>query len=154
MEQTDHKIDDIDLKILGELYQDSRQSYRELSEKMGMPEGTLYKRVSRLRDSGVLKRFTIDLDYTKLGYEITALISIRVDGQYLVEVENQISKDPGVMEVYDITGDFDALVIAKFKTREDLNALVKKIIAMPHVKRTSTTIALNIVKEEHWVEGL
>jgi DNA-binding Lrp family transcriptional regulator len=64
-----------------------------------------------------------------------------------VEVEEKLSKYEENMSVYDVTGDFDVVVIAKVKDREHLNKLVKGILTIPHVKRTVTSIALSVVKE-------
>ena len=50
------------------------------------------------------------------------------------------------------TGEYDAIVVAKFRNREELNNFVKKILSMPHIKRTYTMVVLNVVKEIHGVE--
>ncbi len=54
--------------------------------------------------------------------------------------------------VYDVTGEYDALMVAKFKDREGLNGLVKRVLAMNEVKRTYTMVVLNVVKETHKIE--
>ena len=60
----------------------------------------------------------------------------------------KISKDNHISEMYDITGDWDSLIIAHFKDRKDLNRFIKKILSMEYVERTNTQVALNIVKDE------
>jgi DNA-binding Lrp family transcriptional regulator len=50
--------------------------------------------------------------------------------------------------VYDITGEFDVAVAARFKTREKLNKFIKSILTIQHVKRTVTNVVLNVVKED------
>jgi len=52
------------------------------------------------------------------------------------------------MAIYDVTGDWDSIVIARFKSREDLNSFIKGILAQKYVDRTVTHIVLNVVKEE------
>ena len=77
---------------------------------------------------------------------------VQAEGTYLTDIENEIAKTANVVAVYDITGDYDATVIAKFKDRAGLNAFIKNLLAIPHIRRTVTNVALNIIKEDHGVE--
>ena len=146
------KIDELDRKIMREFQNDARQSYREIAEKLKIAEGTVYNRVNKLKDMGVIKRFIVDIDYSKLGYDLVAIIGIRTQGGHLPEIEKEISREKEVTTVYDVTGEYDAIAVAKFKDRSELNDLVKRINSLPNVERTNTMIALNTVKEEHGVE--
>ncbi|MCD6408844.1 MAG: Lrp/AsnC family transcriptional regulator, partial [Candidatus Verstraetearchaeota archaeon] len=103
--------------------------------------------IKKLESLGIIRGYTTLLDPYKLGFELTALILMQVDGAHIVEVEREIAKHREVCGVYDITGDFDILVIARFRTREELNNFIKSVLKLPHIKRTVTSIALNIVKE-------
>jgi Lrp/AsnC family transcriptional regulator for asnA, asnC and gidA len=146
------KVDETDLEILRELKKDARQSYREIAEKLKVAEGTVYNRVAKLRETGVLRGFMADIDYGKLGYDMTAIIGLKVGGGKLSQIEEKISKESNVSAVYDITGEYDALVVAKFQDRAGLNGLVKRLLAMPEVDRTYTMVVLNVIKEEHGVK--
>jgi DNA-binding Lrp family transcriptional regulator len=88
------------------------------------------------------------VDPVKLGYSLTALMLIQAEGSYLTHVENEIAKTANAVAVYDITGDYDAAVITKFKDRASLNAYIKNLLALPHIKRTVTNVALNVIKED------
>ncbi len=145
-------IDELDIKIIGILQENSRESYRDIANKLKVAEGTVYNRVNKLREDGVIRRFMVDVDFSKVGYELTVLVGIIVEGGHLPEIEKKISKDGNVSAVYDVTGDYDAIVVAKFKSRDDLNKFVKGLLAMPHVKRTYTMLVLNVLKEVHGVE--
>jgi Lrp/AsnC family transcriptional regulator for asnA, asnC and gidA len=145
------KVDDLDLMVIRELQRDARQSYREISEKLKVAEGTVYNRVGKLKEMGIIKGFIPDIDYSKLGYDLAALIGVMVEGGHLPEIEEKIAKEPNVTAVYDVTGEYDAIIVAKFKSRSSLNDFVKKILATKHVKRTYTMMVLNIMKEEHGV---
>jgi len=145
------KFDDLDTKIIRELQWDSRQSYRDISRKLEVAEGTVYNRVNKMRKSGLIKGFMVDIDYSQLGYDLTALIGITTEGGSLQDVEREISKEPSISALYDVTGEYDAVLVAKFRDREGLNTLVKKLLAMPEIKRTYTMVVLNVVKEEHGV---
>ena len=65
----------------------------------------------------------------------------------LFEVEKKIATDPSVHAVYDITGHFDVIVIARFKTRKSLDNFIKKIQTYDFVEKTETAIVLNTIKE-------
>jgi Lrp/AsnC family transcriptional regulator for asnA, asnC and gidA len=82
-----------------------------------------------------------------MGYALTAIIMIQVEGEHIVEVENEIAKESNVLSVYDITGEYDAIVFAKFRDNASLNGFLKKLLTERFIKRTTTLIALNAVKE-------
>ena len=146
------KIDELDLKIIKEFQADARQSYREIAEKLNIAEGTVYNRVSKLKDMGVIRKFIADINYAKLGYDLTVVIGLTVEGGHLGEIEEKISKKPNVSAVYDVTGEYDALIVAKFTERDSLNDFIKSILRLPYVKRTNTMLVLNVIKETHGVD--
>jgi len=146
------KIDKLDIEILIELQKDARKSLKEIAEKLDVAEGTVYNRINKLKRMGVIEKFIPVINHSKLGFDLTAIIGITAEGRHLVELEEIIAKEPNVTAVYDVTGEFDVITVAKFKTREDLSEFVKKIAGMKHVKRTYTMLVLNVVKETHAVE--
>nr|WP_206204937.1 MULTISPECIES: Lrp/AsnC family transcriptional regulator [unclassified Thermococcus] len=141
-------IDELDRKILSLLQKDARLSYREIAKELNVAVGTVYNRLKRLEEEGILKGFYPKLDYEKLGYELTAIIGIRAQGKRIIQIEREIAKDEHVLCVYDVTGEYDIIVIAKFKGREDMNRFVKKVLAIDGVEKTNTHVAMDIVKED------
>lgn len=146
------KIDDLDLRLISELRKDARKSFREIAEKLKVAEGTVYNRVGKLQELGVIKRFMVDIDYSQLGYDLIAIIGIIVEGGALPAMEKKFAEEPNVSAVYDVTGEYDALIVARFKDRDSLNDFVKRVLAAPEVKRTYTMLVLNVMKETHGVE--
>ena len=142
------KLDEYDIKILRELQRDARISYRELARKVGLSTTAVISRVKALEESGVIEGYTAIINPELIGYDITAIIEVVVSRGYLVEVEREIASDPSVVCVYDITGETDAIIIARFRNRRELSTFVKRILAMPHVDRTITHICLTRVKED------
>jgi len=142
----------MDLKIIRFLQEDSRKSFSKIADNLGIAVGTAYNRVKSLEDKGILKGYTIIVDPIKLGYGLTALILIQAEGQYLSEVEKELAKLDDVICIYDITGDFDIAVVARFRSRDMLNKFIKGILRKPHVIRTVTNVALNVVKEDFRVK--
>ncbi len=141
-------IDPIDLQILTLLQQDSRLSFNKIASQLGISVGTAFNHVKKLEKKGILQGYTILVDSAKIGYTLTALILVQAEGGHLASVEKAISKIANVVAVYDITGDYDAALITKFRDRTSLNAFIKTLMATPHVKRTVTSVALDVVKED------
>jgi len=141
-------LDEIDIKIIGLLQEDSRLSFNRIAKELGISVGTAYNRIRGLEEKGVLKGYTAIIDPVKVGYQLTAIILIQAEGKHLLEVESEIARMGNVISVYDITGEFDVAVIARFKDRFDMNKFIKALLKMPYVKRTVTNVVLNVVKED------
>jgi len=101
-----------------------------------------------MEKGGIIKGYAALLDHEKLGYELTVVSDITVSKGRLLEVETEIARLPNVCCVYDVTGLVDAIVIAKFKSREELSKFTKRLLALPYVERTNTHVVLTTVKED------
>ncbi|MFH0898227.1 MAG: Lrp/AsnC family transcriptional regulator [bacterium] len=140
-------IDEKDKKILSELMQNSRQSYREIAKKVELSTATVMHRVDELEKNGIIKKYTAHVDYEKLGFDVQVLIDLRVSKGKLFEVEKKIAKHPNISAVYDTTGEFDVTLVAKFKNRRAMDSFLKTIQTYEFVERTNTKLILNIIKE-------
>jgi DNA-binding Lrp family transcriptional regulator len=141
-------VDETSQKVLKEYLRDSRQSFREVARKIGVSSGTVANRIKELEKIGIIKKYSAQLEYEKLGYELTAITEIIIAEGMMIEVGNDIAKIKNAISVYNVTGDSDILVIAKFRTRQDLSDFTKTILKMPHVVRTKTHVVLNTLKED------
>jgi len=141
-------VDETDLKIMNLLQEDCRLSFNKVAAKTRISVGTAYNRIKSLETKGYVKGYSVLVDSAKLGYSLTAVIFVQIEGEHLSVVEKEIAQKSNVMAVYDVTGEFDAAVIAKFKDREDLSSFIKHIAALVHVKRTITNVSLETVKED------
>jgi len=141
-------IDEVDRKILTELLRDCRRSYRSIARRAGISVGTVLSRIHRLEKAGVIKGYSALLDHEKLGYQLTILAEITVSKGKLLEMEEAIGKLPNTCAVYDVTGSTDALVLAKFRSREELSRFTKSLLSMPFVDRSNTHVVLTTVKED------
>ena len=137
-----------DVSIIRVLQKNSRLSLRKIASTVSVSVATVMNRLNRLEAEGIVKKYSVYLDYEKLGFDLEALIEIRVSKGRLIEVERKIASHPNVFAVYDITGDFDVVVLAKFRNRRTLDVFVKKIQTYEFVERTETKIILNTIKEE------
>jgi DNA-binding Lrp family transcriptional regulator len=141
-------LDDLDKMILKELMMDARQSFRDLSKKTHASVVTVAQRVRKMEKAGVIKGYSAQVSSEELGYEITTVTEVIVSKGKLIEVERAIAKLPHVCAVYDVTGEEDSIIIAKFKNREELSKFAKEVLAIPHVERTNTHVVLNTTKED------
>ncbi len=137
---------DVDLEILKILSEDGRESYRKIAQDLNKSPVTIKSHVEEL-EKGIIKSYGAQLDYEKLGFDIIAIIELTVSKGKMLEVERMIAEDPNVFGVYDITGTYDALILARFRNRGDLSDMIKEIHTSPNVERTNTHLVLNVIKE-------
>lgn len=140
-------IDQLDSQILDILKEDSRLSLREISLKLGKSPGTIITRVENLQSQGILKRFAIIIDPAKLGYSLTAVILVQTSGR-TDSIKNTLCRIPNIISIYQITGDFDVVLIAKFKGNEEIALFIKQLSNISGVRRVVTDVVLDIIKEE------
>jgi len=141
-------LNEIDKKILETLLEDARYSSRHIAKRIGISVGTVLSRIKKMEEKGLIRGYSAILDQEKLGYQLTVLTEITVSKGKLLEMEEEIAKNPNVCGVYDVTGLTDALIIAKFKTREELGKFTKYLLSLPYLERTNTHVVLTTVKED------
>ena len=141
------KVDATDMQIIRSLQEDSRVSLRKLSQKTGVTSTMLRNRIATLEDQRIIRGYVPVLDGTKMGYAVTAVIMLQIEGGHLQEVEAEIARESNVVSVYDVTGEYDAIIFAKFRDNPSLNDFLKNLLTEKFIKRSSTVVALNAVKE-------
>jgi Lrp/AsnC family transcriptional regulator for asnA, asnC and gidA len=141
-------VDEIDRKIINLFQEDGRMSYRKIAKELDISIGTVHNRIDKLTKNGIIKKFTPVIDHEKLGYALTTVIGVRVKGGVLKNWEDRTAYHKNVLCVYDVTGEFDAILIARFKDTQELDQFVKGLLKEPDVQRTYTQTVLNIVKED------
>ena len=141
-------LDKTDERILKNLMVDARLSARQLALKLGISTVTVLSRIKKLEKEKIIKGYTALVDHEKLGYNLTAIIEIIAKKDKIIDMEVEISKIENVCGVYDITGNTDTLVIAKFKSRNELSEFVKGLATIPNIENTITHVVLNTTKED------
>ena len=122
-------------------------SLRKLAQKIGLTSNILNKRIKSLEREGIIRGYIPIINAAKMGFDVTAIIFVQISGERVLETENEIAKETNVLSVYDITGEYDAAVFAKFRDNTSLNSFLKKLLTNRFIKRTTTLIAINAVKE-------
>lgn len=141
------KLKEIDMEILRYLEKDARISLRKIAEELDVSPTTISNRVKNLKENGIIEKFGLKVDLPKLGYGLTAIINLKAHGSSIPQVVQKINDHPSVTHVYEITGDFDILVIGKFKNREEMNEEIKDLLRNPNIEETNTSVVLSTVKE-------
>ena len=136
-------VDKVDEKILEILKENARTTYVDIGKALGLSEGTVRNRIQALTDSGVIKRFTIELS---LGVGVRALIMISVDPRKpTLEISDKVLKLPGVEKIYEVTGEYDVVTVVSSSTIENLNRTIEEIRVIDGVVKTNTVIVLRTV---------
>ena len=110
---------------------------------------TILSRIKKLEEEKIIQGYSVRLNHELLGFDITAIIEIKTNKGKMLDIENEIAQNDNVVAVYDITGDADMMIIAKFKNRELLSEFIKKISAISNVENTLTHLVLNTIKEDN-----
>jgi DNA-binding Lrp family transcriptional regulator len=147
-EQLEMELNETDMKILQGLLDDARFSSRQIAKNVGVSVGTVLSRIKKMEGEGLIKGYSVILNHEKLGYELTVVTEITVSKGRLVEMEKEVAKISNVCCVYDVTGLTDAIIIAKFRNREELGHFTKRLLALPYLERTNTHVVLTTVKED------
>ena len=113
-----------------------------------MALGTVNSHIKNLEKEKIIKGYFADIDPEKIGFTLTATINLRIKKGKIMELQATIAKHPRVFGVYDVTGEWDSLVLARFKDREEMDSFIKTTLSQKNIQRTSTSLVLNTVKEE------
>ncbi|MFW6071015.1 MAG: winged helix-turn-helix transcriptional regulator [Candidatus Bipolaricaulota bacterium] len=139
-------------KILESLMEDGRKSIRKVAEDIGVSPSTVSNHLEDLLEDGVIKKFKPAIDYEKLGLDLTAITKIQAEGSEITKIVNRLKGEGSLTHVYEITGEFDILVIGKFDSRESMNREIKRMLNFSAVERADTSIVLNAVKEDSCID--
>ena len=122
------KPDNIDLKILSELSNDSSISVPHLSKKINVNSSVVYSRIKRLIKRKLIERFTIEINNKELGYAVKSLTGINMDSKKRDNIIEELFKIREVREISEVTGRFDILVTMYARNLENMHQLVSEQI--------------------------
>ena len=135
-------LDATDRDLLAALLEDARISQRGLAKRVGVAQGTITNRLRRLEGMGVIKGYTVLLDAESIGWTMTVITGLTIQKGSMIDVQQQIAADPRVFAVYDVTGDYDSMVLARVRGRKDLDDLTKTVFTLQGVQRSFTQVVL------------
>ena len=135
-----HRLDEVDEKIIAMLKNNARLSFIEIGRALNLSEGAVRRRVKRLVDLGVIKRFTVEIEK---GEAVRALTLISVEANTPTpEIAEKLASVKGVDTVYEVTGEYDAVALISVPGMLELNKCIEEIRGTEGVKATNTVIIL------------
>ncbi len=142
--------DNIDRAILAEIVDDSNVRAKELARRLGIHPNTLLARLKRLRQNGTIVKSTAIVDYGKVGYSTEVLMLIKVrTGKDWEERLKPLARLPCIVSLMFITGEYDALAMARIRNDKELTEMVRKIQENDVVANTLTQVVLDHWKRPH-----
>ncbi|RZH69535.1 HTH-type transcriptional regulator Lrp [Natrinema altunense] len=142
----------LDSDLVNELLDDGRASLRSLAEELDVSVTTVSNHLSDLEDEGVIEGYTPKVDYDAVGYDVTAIMQFKAEGNALPEITETLKDHRQMISVYEVTGDYDVIAIGKFQDTDDMNDQIKTLITDPDINQSNTSIVLNSVSENEQFE--
>lgn len=143
-------IDSLDMKIIRALQKDARKPIVRIAKEVDANEATVRRRINKLMRDGIIERFTVVLDYHKLGRVIKAFIGLRVEAAKLKTIAEHLAKHPDTQVVYRTSGDTDIVTEVIFEKMEDLNTFLEEELSLDGILGTIVTIVIGPYKRCPW----
>jgi Lrp/AsnC family leucine-responsive transcriptional regulator len=140
----------LDMKIIKALQVDARKPIIHVAREVGANEATVRRRINKLLKEGIIERFTVVLNYHKLGRAIKAFIGLRVQPAKLKEIVDHLSKHPDIQVLYRTSGDTDIFAEVIFEKMEDLKEFLEEELRLEGISGTMVTIVIGPYKRCPW----
>jgi DNA-binding Lrp family transcriptional regulator len=146
-------LDETDLSILERVEDDFDVSLETLAEELDLSKSAVHYRLNNLKESGVIQGITADVDPLAFGLELVAItdVSVTHEAGYSEELGQELLSLQGVEQVYYTMGDVDFVVISRIQTRDQLNNLIDRIVALDGVNETSSKFVMEEFDNERTV---
>lgn len=141
-------MDRIDTRILHCLTKDARMNASQISQQVNLSVSAVIERMKKMEASGLIRGYTAVIDERLAGYDVQALISIRLEHpKYNQEFARQMQNHERVLECFYITGDFDYIARISAGSTEELTKVLHDIKQIPGVSLTRTYVVLDNIKQ-------
>ena len=143
-------LDDQDLRLLERIEADFDASLEDLADELELSKSAVHYRLKKLRESGVVRGVTADVDPLALGLSMMMITEISVDHEsgYAEDIGTDLTELDGVAEVYYTMGDVDFVVVSRTQDREQMNELVDAIVSIDGVNETSSRFVMKELKTD------
>jgi DNA-binding Lrp family transcriptional regulator len=139
--------ENLDRKLLNKLLDDGRASLRSLGGDLDVSVTTVSNHISNLEEDGVIEGYAPVVDYGELGYDVTAILQLKVEGSALPDITDRLQEHTHMVTVYETTGDHDIIAIGKFTDTDHMNDQIKELLVDPDINESNTSVVLNAVAE-------
>jgi len=139
-----YEIDKTDLKIIEILIEDAKKPFTEVAKRAFVSQGTVHVRMNKLQEAGIVEKTTLKINYSKLGYDVTAFIGIYLQKSSLYEQVLEKLKDiPEITNVHYTTGNWSMFVKIHCRDTAHLKEVLhEKMQQVEGIERTETIISL------------
>ncbi|PSP72490.1 AsnC family transcriptional regulator [Halobacteriales archaeon QH_9_66_26] len=144
--------ENLDTELVNALLGDGRASLRSLADDLDVSVTTVSNHLADLEDEGVIRGYSPTVDYNALGYDVTAVIQLKVDGSALPDITERLREHQQMISVYEVTGDHDVVAVGKFRDTDDMNDAIKTLLADADIRESNTNVVLNAVSEHEQFE--
>jgi len=145
-------LDKLDTQILNLLQEDASLPIRALADRLHSSPATCQRRIAQLRESGVLLKEVAIVDRVRVGRPLTVFVSVELDKQndaLLRNFEKKMSAEGDVMACYEISGEFDFLLIVNSPSMESFHAFTREVFSSNNnVRNFKSMFAMNCSKFE------
>ncbi len=146
------ELDEINVKILNCLRENSRENASVISEKVGLSVSAVIERIKKLEANELIQKYTVVFDKNKIGRDVTALMQVTLDHpKYTENFISKVKSNNDVLECHYLAGNYDFLIKICTNSTESLEKILNKIKAIEGVSKTTTMIVLSTVKNEYSV---
>jgi Lrp/AsnC family transcriptional regulator for asnA, asnC and gidA len=145
------ELDEIDRRILVELQRDGRRSFKKIGEDAGVSEATVFVRVRKLQEKGVVKGFRAMVDPKAVGKSLTAIVLVRAYPKAFPGMLDSLKKIDDIYEIYDVTGEYYSILKIRTSGTDELSKIIDDIGTIEGIAGTETIIVLRTLKEEFGV---
>jgi len=140
-------MDAIDSKILEALQENSRVSISDLSKQVNLSLSAVSERLKKLEASNIIEKYTVILDSTALGQELSVVMNISLENpRHTNEFVDIVNKESEILECHYVTGEYDYILRITTKNTATLECLMNRIKSIPGIKRTQTNVILSTIK--------
>ena len=139
--------ENLDAKLINALLGNGRASLRSLGEQLDVSVTTISNHLRDLEAEGVVNGYTPVVDYGNLGYDVTAVINLKVEGSAIPTVADRLREQKQMVSVYEVTGDYDIVAIGKFQNTDGMNDQIKELLTDVDIRESNTSVVLNAVCE-------
>lgn len=139
--------ENLDAELINGLLGDGRASLRSLAEQLDVSVTTISNHLRDLEDEGVIEGYTPKVNYEALGYDVTAIIQLKVEGGALLDITDWLDEQKQMVSVYEVTGDYDIIAVGKFKDTDGMNKQIKELLSDADIRESNTSVVLNAVVE-------
>jgi Lrp/AsnC family leucine-responsive transcriptional regulator len=144
-------FDKYDLAILRELLADSRRTLQEIGDAVKLSPTTCWSRIKRMQSEGIIRKYSVELDRTRLGYKDTVVVQLTLEShtdETLYQFGRTLAEIPEVLDAYLVSGDYDYFIrIAVKDTRDYERLLRERLYKIPGIRHSKSSFVLRVLKD-------